>query len=59
MQHNDDDPHPKVGVGVMILKDGKVLIGKLSRIGDNEDPIGDGTPEVAFDKVVATAVWRL
>src|SRR5215469_4737907 len=28
MQHNDDDSHPKVGVGVMILKDGKVLIGK-------------------------------
>ena len=28
MQHNDDDSHPKVGVGIMILKDGKVLIGK-------------------------------
>jgi 8-oxo-dGTP diphosphatase len=28
MQHNDDDSRPKVGVGIMILKDGKVLIGK-------------------------------
>jgi 8-oxo-dGTP diphosphatase len=28
MQHNDDDSRPKVGVGVMVLKNGKVLIGK-------------------------------
>jgi hypothetical protein len=28
MQHNDDDLRPKVGVGVMVLKNGKVLIGK-------------------------------
>jgi len=28
MQDNDDDLRPKVGVGVMVLKNGKVLIGK-------------------------------
>ena len=28
MQHNDDDSRPKVGVGVMVLKNGKVVIGK-------------------------------
>jgi ADP-ribose pyrophosphatase YjhB (NUDIX family) len=28
MQHSDDDLRPKVGVGVMVLKNGKVLIGK-------------------------------
>jgi 8-oxo-dGTP diphosphatase len=28
MQYNDDDSRPKLGVGVMVLKNGKVLIGK-------------------------------
>ena len=28
MQHNDDDSRPKVGVGVVVLKNGKVVIGK-------------------------------
>jgi hypothetical protein len=42
MQHNDDDLRPKVGVGVMVLKNGKVLIGSAKERMARENGHGQG-----------------